>query len=321
MNEAIRACYDVIRVHSKSFAFASRLLPSEVRDRAVAVYAWCRRADDAIDLAGSDSQKEALAELRAELDQVYSGSTAQPGATASDPALQMFRVTVAERGIPRRYPDDLLAGMEMDVRGQRYETLESLLEYCYCVAGSVGLMMCHVMGVKDEGAMRNAAHLGMAMQLTNICRDVEEDWNRGRLYLPEALLSRYGAPGLADELGGPFPEAARAPVARTVAHLLEEADRCYASGDEGLPALSWRCALAIRTARRVYSAIGGRIRSAGCDPLAGRAYVPLSGKLVLGLRSLAASGADLPRRLLLLQIGGASAPARLVSYPEDVLPV
>lgn len=315
MNEALRACYDVIQLHSKSFAFAARLLPTDVRDRAVAVYAWCRRADDAIDLAGPEGPEAALVGLRLELDDIYAGRS------TPDPALEMFRRTVHERGIPRQYAEDLLAGMEMDVRGQRYESLDPLLEYCYCVAGSVGLMMCHVMGVKDEDAMRNAAHMGMAMQLTNICRDVEEDWQRGRVYLPESLLAQYGAPNLTDKLGGPFPEAAGASVARTIAHLLEEADRYYASGDEGLPALSWRCSTAIRTARMVYSTIGGRIRSAGCDPMAGRAYVPTSRKLALALSALGASGADLPLRVLRLQVGGASAPARLVSYPEDVLPV
>jgi phytoene synthase len=315
LNDALRACYEVIQLHSKSFAFAARLLPPDVRDRAVAVYAWCRRADDAIDLAGSEGPEAALGVLRAELDDIYAGRS------TADPVLEMFRRTVHERSIPKRYPEDLLAGMEMDVRGQWYDSLEPLLEYCYCVAGSVGLMMCHVMGVKDEDAMRNAAHMGMAMQLTNICRDVEEDWLRGRIYLPESLLVQYGAPNLADELGGPFPETAGASVARTIAHLLEEADRYYASGDEGLPALSWRCSTAIRTARMVYSSIGGRIRGAGCDPMAGRAYVPMSRKLGLAASALGASGADLPLRVLRLQVGGTNPPARLVSYPEDVLPV
>ncbi len=315
MNDALRACYEVIRLHSKSFAFAARLLPPDVRDRAVAVYAWCRRADDAIDLAGSPGPEAALGVLRAELDDIYAGRS------TADPALEMFGHTVHERSIPRRYAEDLLAGMEMDVRGQRYASLEPLLDYCYCVAGSVGLMMCHVMGVKDEDAMRNAAHMGMAMQLTNICRDVEEDWQRGRVYLPESLLAKYGAPNLTDELGGPFPGEVAASVARTIAHLLEEADRYYASGDEGLPALSWRCSAAIRTARMVYSSIGDHIRRADCDPLAGRAYVPMSRKLALAVGALGASGADLPLRVARLQVGGASAPARLVSYPEDVLPV
>lgn len=315
MNDALQSCYETIRRHSKSFSLASRLLPRDVRDRAVAVYAWCRRADDAIDLARDGGSREALRLLRAELEEVYAGR--EP----DDPALRMFQLAVQERGIPRRYPEDLLLGMEMDVLEARFDSTEPLLHYCYCVAGSVGLMMCHIMGVKDEAATRNAAHLGMAMQLTNICRDVEEDWERNRLYIPESVLARCGAPGLAAQLGGPFPEEAKPAVALAISHLLDEADRYYLSGDAGLPALSWRCSLAIRTARRVYSSIGERVRRAGCDPLAGRAFVPLTGKLALAAGAAAASGVDLPLRLARLEIGGASAPAKLVSFPEDVLPV
>jgi phytoene synthase len=315
LNEAIRACYDVIRVHAKSFSLASRLLPREARDRAVAVYAWCRRADDAVDLPGPEGRKAALGALRAELEEIYAGSALR------EPALQAFQHTVQDRGIPKRYPEDLLDGMEMDVMGQRYETKEQLLHYCYCVAGSVGLMMCHIMGVKDEAAMRNAAHMGMAMQLTNICRDVDEDWNLGRLYIPESVLARCGFSNLAGELGGPFPESARYPVALAIERLLDDADRYYASGDEGLPALSWRCAMAIRTARTVYSSIGGRVRRVDCDPLAGRAFVSLPRKLALAMVSVATSSADLPVRAVRLEVGGASTPARLVSFPEDVLPI
>ncbi|UCG75391.1 MAG: phytoene/squalene synthase family protein [Gemmatimonadota bacterium] len=315
MSTGVSVCYEVIRAHSKSFSLASRLLAPDVRDRAVAVYAWCRRADDAIDLAGPAGPQVALSVLRSELDEMYAGRE------VGEPVLRQFQRTVWERGIPRRYADDLLAGMAMDVAGQRYETLEPLLQYCYCVAGSVGLMMCHVMGVRDEGAMRNAAHLGMAMQLTNICRDVKEDWERGRLYIPDAVLASFGIPRLAGRLGEPFPPSARLPVARAIGCLLDEADRYYASGDEGLAALSWRSALAIRTARTVYASIGDRIRQVRCDPLAGRAFVPLSRKLVLLLSAAAAAGADIPLRLLRLQVGGACAPARLVRYPEDVLPV
>jgi phytoene synthase len=183
------------------------------------------------------------------------------------------------------------------------------------VAGVVGLMMSHVMGVSDEGVLHRAAHMGMAMQLTNICRDVLEDWERERLYIPEQLLAAQACPRLADRLGGPFPGEAREAVARATAALLDEADRCYASGDRGLHALDRRCALSIRTARMVYSAIGTRVRRAGCDPLAGRAIVPLRQKLVLVAGALARSLAG-PRAG-----GGTSAPVRCVAYPDDVMPV
>lgn len=314
-DEAVRICHETIAVHSRSFAWASRLLPREVRDRAVVVYAWCRRADDAVDLAPG-RETDALAALRDELDAMYDGRDLK------DPVLGAFARVARECSIPRGYAEELLAGMEMDVVGVRYDTLAPLELYCYRVAGTVGLMMCHVMGVHDERATRNAVHLGMAMQLTNICRDVAEDWRRGRLYLPDRLLAECGVADLAAARGGPFPEAARPGVASAISRLLDEADRYYASGDRGLSALSWRCALAIRTAREVYAAIGSRVRRAGCDPLAGRAVVPTRRKLALTATALARSLAELPRRA-----AGATPRSRLepprreVAFPEDVLPV
>ena len=157
--DAVDFCYDTIRVHSKSFALASRLLPRDIRDRAVVVYAWCRRADDAVDLAGEKGARAALDTLRSELDAIYAGRS------LGIPMLEAFQETVRQCRIHRAYPADLLDGMRMDVESIRYDTMEPLLRYCYCVAGTVGLMMCHVMGITDEDAARNAVHMGMAMQL------------------------------------------------------------------------------------------------------------------------------------------------------------
>ena len=214
-----------ISKHSKSFALASRVLPPSSRAHAVALYAWCRRADDAVDLVPPERQGEALDALRAELCNVYDG------AALDDPVLALFQATARERGVPRRYAEDLLRGMEMDVRGQRYETMDQLLAYCYHVAGCVGLMMCHVMGIRDDRSLVRAAHLGIAMQITNICRDVLEDWERDRLYIPDDLLRACQGGGLAEHLGGPFPPDAIPPVSAAIERLLDEADRYYASGD------------------------------------------------------------------------------------------
>lgn len=312
MMAASEASRDSIRKHSKSFALASRALPPEAREHAVALYAWCRRADDAVDLVDEGDQPAALAALQAELDGIY-GST-----DAVDPILRDFQRTVAACAIPRRYAEDLLVGMRMDVDGTRYRTLQDLYDYCYYVAGCVGTMMCHVMGVRDDDALRNAAHLGMAMQITNICRDVEEDWGRERLYLPDELLAEEGAGGLDQHLGEDFPVDARGPVARTIDRLLSIADRFYRSGDAGIYALPWRASVSIRTARSVYSAIGGRVRAQDCDPLAGRAFVSTGGKLALMGRSIGRSLLDLPGRW---SAGPARSPHRVLDYPRDVLPL
>ncbi|HZM17352.1 MAG TPA: phytoene/squalene synthase family protein [Candidatus Krumholzibacteria bacterium] len=311
--QALETGRRIIAFHSKSFALASRLLPQPARDRAVVVYAWCRRADDTVDVAGPGQRQSALAALERDLERIYAGSR------LDDPILDAFQQVTQQCRIPRHYPQELLAGLEMDLHGARYDTLPALLLYCYRVAGTVGLMMCHVLGVHDEEATRNAVHLGVAMQITNICRDVAEDWGRGRLYLPTELLRVHGGAGLEGALGGPFPPTAREPVARVTEALLRVAEAYYRSGDAGIPALSWRCGVGVRTARRVYAAIGTRIRSQGCAPLAGRAIVPGSTKLVLAAGAVLESlrHAIAPRQGRRAPL---SPPSRVVRA-EDVLPL
>jgi phytoene synthase len=280
LGPAQHAARAVIAHHSKSFALASRLLPAGVRDDAVVLYAYCRRADDAVDEAPPLQAATALRALRRELDTLYRGEAQR------EPLLAALQQVITARGIPRKYLDDLLDGMAMDVDGVRYERQEQLLLYCYRVAGTVGLMMCHVMGVRDEAALCHAKDLGIAMQLTNIARDVREDWGRGRLYLPDALLAPHGAARLREALGSPLPDTAAAPLSATTRELLDLAEDYYASGDAGLRYLPFRCALAVYTARLVYSAIGTVLRRRGCDPREPRAVVPRARKLLLALRAL-----------------------------------
>ena len=290
---------------SKSFALAGRLLPADVLDDMAILYAWCRHVDDAIDLVPPDEREAALARLRAELDDAWSERGTLPLLTA-------FGDLARRRRMPREYADELLAGMEMDVRRVRYETLADLALYCHRVAGVVGLMACHVLGIADESALRRAAHLGIAMQLTNVSRDVEEDLADGRVYLPRELvgeLTTVPAPGTAE----------RERVASAVRSLLDEADRYYRSADDGLAALDARAALGIRVARRVYSAIGDVLRARGADPFLGRAFVPTWKKLWLVGRSLLSSLAELPRRLG--QRRTFTLPNRVIGFPHDVLPV
>jgi phytoene synthase len=286
MNLAVTRSRAVIAHHSKSFALASRLLPAEGRDDASIVYAWCRRADDAVDLVPPAEQPRAVGWLYDELSRIYAGE-AQP-----DPVLGGFQAIVRARRIPRAYPAELLAGMEMDAGETIYGSYATLLSYCFRVAGTVGLMMSHVMGVRHPTALRHAAHLGMAMQLTNICRDVAEDWQRGRLYLPDDLLVAAGASHLRARLGEPtLPDEARAPVARVTRELLRRADEFYQSGSLGLAYLSWRSAVAVGTARLVYADIGRVILAQGADPCAARAVVGKPRKWMLALRALVSTRA------------------------------
>jgi phytoene synthase len=286
------AARTTIAHHSKSFALASRLLGARIRDQAAVVYTWCRRADDAIDepiTSGELSLRRTLARLTAEVDAAYAG-------TALDPVLAAFGDVARARSIPAHYPAELLAGMAMDATGTLYATVPDLLLYAWRVAGVVGLMMSHVFGVSDDAALVHAAHLGLAMQLTNICRDVDEDWRRGRLYLPAELLAAHGAPDLVGDLDRAFPASARIPVADTVRDLLALADRYYRSGDRGLRALPWRAAGAVTVARHVYAAIGTRIARTGYDVTAGRAIVSTPAKLLLLAGSVGRLAASIPAR-------------------------
>jgi phytoene synthase len=293
----------VIAHHSKSFALASRLLDRRARDQTAIVYAFCRRADDAVD--AGDDPAAAVARLRLELDAVYTWQAGRWRAGAwpppPDPVLSAFAAVARDRRIPRRYPEELLAGMAMDASGARYARQDDLRLYCHRVAGVVGLMMCHVLGVRDDAALVPAAQLGIAMQLTNICRDVAEDWDRGRLYVPDDLLARHGAGGLAGDLGRPLPARAVAPLAGAVRELLALADRGYRAARRGIPALPWRAALAVRAAASIYAAIGARIRARGCDVTAGRAVVGRGGNLARVAAASAAAVAALPARALTLE--------------------
>jgi len=320
--QAVRISEQVIEVHSRSFALAAKLLPPRVHDRAVVLYAWCRRADDAVDLASPEHGRLAVQRLHRELDAIYAGEP-QP-----DPLLEAFQLVVRENSIPVAYPRELVHGLEMDLEAVHYRSMDELLLYCYRVAGIVGLMMCHVMRLKDPQATRNAVHLGMAMQMTNIARDVAADWDIRRLYLPDPMLARNGAADLRHHLGGPFPTEYRHAVAGAIQELLDEADLYYRSGDDGMRALTWQCSLAIRTARRVYSAIGDRLREVGCDPLSGRAYVSRERKLALTGRSFASAAGEIPGRLVeriaaQVRAGGSRAgiPDTHVDFPQDILPL
>jgi phytoene synthase len=304
--DASSLCATTLRRGSKSFALAGRLLPRSLARDAATLYTFCRYVDDAVDQAPAGQEQRALDVMRSHVRSVYRGEA------QIAPFWRAFADLVQRVGLPERYVNELLLGMQMDVDAARYDTLDQLLLYCYRVAGVVGLMMCHVLGVRDDAALRNAAHLGIALQLTNIARDVQEDWQRGRLYIPRSFLpaSVEFSPG-----AGPLGASQAAAIARALGELAQVADRFYASGDAGLFALSSRARFAVRTARLVYAQIGALLKRRRYDVLWGRVIVPAHQKLALLLRAAAASVVDAFRK------GGQPVrlPARVLSYPYDVL--
>ncbi len=188
------ACRQMTRHHARTFYFASHVLPAQKRSDAYAVYAFCRHADDRIDLAKSEeSRLLAAKELRDLLEAIY--STADDSDPLLSPAkhawVPAFRETIRRRSIPKNYFEDLLEGVEMDLSAVRIKTWEELEKYCYHVASVVGLIMVYVLTEPAPELLRPARDLGTAMQLTNILRDIGEDWQRDRVYLPAEELARY----------------------------------------------------------------------------------------------------------------------------------
>ncbi len=269
-----------LRRGSRSFNAAAMLLEPATRDSARLLYAWCRHVDDIID--GQDlgrpgapdvrSPKERLAELRA------ATLSAWHGEPQIDPAFEALRRVTARHAIPVAEPLTLIEGFAMDVEGRRYATIEDTLHYCYHVAGVVGLMMARVLGVRDERLFDHACDLGLAFQLTNIARDVVEDYRNGRIYLPEDWLREEGLTPATMAL-----PAHRAALHRVVARLIATAEPYYESAARGIDALPPRAAWAIGTAARVYRAIGDQVLAAGAAAWDERRVVPARRKSRLAL--------------------------------------
>ena len=247
----LEACNALMRTGSKTFFAASRLLPARVRASSIALYAFCRVADDMVD-GGRHSLADAMALLSQRLDAIYAGHPQDP---VEDRALA---VVVQRHALPRALLDALLDGFAWDAEGRRYETLEDVHDYGARVAGSVGAMMCWIMGVRSPQALARACEMGVAMQLTNIARDVGEDARHGRLYLPRAWLRERGidVPGDVAVIGfdnwDVMTEAARPPltsVDMNLAALGHEAGRLLLAmigGDKVSGIRRLPCTLAIR---------------------------------------------------------------------------
>ena len=270
-------CRAAIRQGSRSFHAASLLLPARVRDPALALYAFCRLADDAVDL-GQD-KAAAVLRLAERLDRVYAGRP------RNAPADRAFAAIVDGFALPRALPEALIEGLAWDAEGRRYGDLSALRAYSARVAAAVGAMMCVLMQVRDPQALARACDLGVAMQLTNIARDVGEDARAGRLYLPLDWLDAAGI----DPEGFLDAPAADPAIRALVARLLAEAAGLYARSEAGIAALPAAARPGIFAARYIYAGIGGRIRAAGCDSVTRRART--GGAAKAGWLALAATRA------------------------------
>ena len=287
---ALDECRWMIEKGSKSFSLAAKLFDPATRDAAFFLYGWCRYCDDQIDQADSNlAPNELAARLKALKDHTAAAFSFTP---QHEPVFIALQYIAHRYGIPSHYALELIEGMAMDVRSTRYASLKELLLYCYRVAGTVGLMMAHVMGLRDEAALRHAADLGIAMQLTNIARDIVEDASMGRIYLPSVWLKEAAiAP---DEIAA---AQNRERLAMLTLRLLREADRYYRSGDEGLWHLSFRSACAVAAARNVYSEIGALLLKKGAGAWDERTYVTGARKIRVVLAGILSLLRSVPARI------------------------
>jgi phytoene synthase len=268
------------RHHAKTFYFASHVLPAQKRSDAYAVYAFCRHVDDQIDLAPDEpALLRALADLSHLLHAAYQPRERATTFEKSLPWLCAFRETVQRRSIPASYFEELLVGVEMD-RGQvRLQTWEELDRYCYHVASVVGLIMVHVLTEPAPELLKPARDLGTAMQLTNILRDIAEDWQRDRIYLPADELEKFGltSEDIAQQrMGDSFRAMMRFQIGR--------ARMYYSYAEPGIVALpndgSRFCARLMST---VYGAILNEIERNDYQVFKGRVRVSFPKKLWLAL--------------------------------------
>ena len=176
----------ITKKYGKTFYFASLFLKKEKRFAAYVVYAICRLSDESVDDKRNSSAAKSLTSLQQKIDSAYQN------ARMADPLLLAFRQTINKYRIPKKYFDALMEGMYMDLYKNRYKNFEELYDYCYKVAGIAGLIMLEIFGYTDPKATDHAISLGVAMQLTNILRDIKEDFNRGRIYLPEDEIRHFG---------------------------------------------------------------------------------------------------------------------------------
>ena len=274
-------CREAIRHGSLSFFAASHLLPRKVRDPSLALYAFCRLADDEVDL--KQDKTASVLHLRDRLDRVYEG---KPRNAAPDRA---FAAVVEDYEMPRALPDALLEGLAWDAEERRYQTLSDLYSYSARVASAVGAMMTVLMRVRDPDALARACDLGVAMQLTNIARDVGEDAREGRLYLPLEWLAEMDIDPEAF-LAMPTPHR---DVQVLTKRLVMDANRLYYRSEAGISALPAAARPGIWAARLIYSGIGKELSRMRYDSISARAHTSKTQKLGWLMQAAAQSAVSL----------------------------
>jgi len=267
--EAYQVTESMIRAHSRSFFLATSFLPMRERVAIRAMYGFCRATDDLVDDPAA-CKPESLALWRAKV--------LAPPSDTEHAVLVAWADTRAQYAVPRIYGDELIEGCEMDLMKSRYDTFAELERYCYCVASTVGLMSMHIFGVTTgvdyEDARPFAIKLGVALQLTNILRDVGEDAQRGRIYLPREDMARFKV-SESDVLQGCLDDRMRA----LLRFEIERTQQLYAEAWPGIGFLAKKARFSVAVASEVYRGILGKITQNQYNVFTQRAYLSKSEKL------------------------------------------
>ena len=301
-----------IRRGSKSFAAASRLFDRATRERAWLLYAWCRRCDDLADGQDHGHGTAAVPDPAARLAYIRACTDAAlAGHWVGDSAFDALRIVAAETGLPHGLAYDVIEGFALDADGWTPRHEEDLMRYCYHVAGAVGCMMALVMGVEpdDQDTLDRACDLGLAFQLANIARDVEEDDRAGRCYLPDDWLTEMDIPP-GQHMKPPF----RQRLAVLVQRLVDKAALYEASARGGTPKLELRSAWAVLAAAEIYGGIGRKVAAAGEHAWDHRVTTGAGEKLTAILR---AGGEALQRKR---RYASVPRPAELWTRPRHQIP-
>lgn len=278
VEEAYDRCTEITRAEARNFYFGFILLPRERRRGIHALYAFSRLCDDSVDGAEGQAEKEAaVAARRRDVDAAYAGAV-----PADDPVLIALADAIRRFGIPRGPMDALVEGVAMDLDTTRYPDWPALKTYCDRVAGAVGVLSLHVFGFRDPAAVGHAEDLGVAMQVVNIMRDVQEDSLRDRIYLPADEMAAHGvteADIMADRMTPGMRHLMEAQAAR--------AGEYFASGHRLLPMLDLRARMCVQMLAALYEDILARLAARDFDVTRGRVSLPGRRKLVLMARSIA----------------------------------
>lgn len=279
VEKAYEYCEKITKLHAKSFYFAAKFLPRHKQKAVYPIYAFCRHVDDEIDEIGDGDEVQAVKSVenwKANLNFIYENNN-EPQTTNNE-QLQVFiawKDLLANYKIPQNLPLELVQGVLMDTTTKRYETFEELYVYCYRVASTVGLMSSEILGYADKTALEYAEAMGIGMQLTNILRDVKEDAEIGRIYLPQEDLRKFGV--TEDQIfAGKFDENFR----QMMKFQVKRAREYYEKGEKGISMLKRDSRFTVLLASRIYGRILEKIENLDYNVFSARAYTNKVQKLL-----------------------------------------